>query len=134
MYRESAILVTRLCATDNGPQSGGIAQFATEGATVRLPSALMQPIVSDDVAAALADVAIAEPLNDTVELAGPESLRMDELIRQYLSAKGDPRKVITDSQALYYGVMVNDQSLTPGARPRLGATRFEQWLKKSNQQ
>jgi uncharacterized protein YbjT (DUF2867 family) len=111
--------------------AGGIAQFATEGTTVR-PSALIQPIVSDDVAAALADVAIAEPLNDTVELAGPETVRMDELIRRYLSAKGDSREVITDPQALYYGVKVDDQSLTPGAHPRLGPTRFEDWLRKSN--
>ena len=78
--------------------AGGIAQFATEGATVRLPSALMQPIVSDDVAAALADVAVAEPLNGTVELAGPEPVRMDELVRRYLSANGDSRKVITDAK------------------------------------
>src|SRR5258708_14779963 len=107
---------------------GGIAQFSTEGAMVRLPSALMQPIVSDDVAAALADVAIAEPLNDTVEVAGPEQIRMDELVRRFLSAKGDPRKVITDVRALYYGIEVKDQSLVPEANPRLGPTRFEDWL------
>ena len=111
---------------------GGIAQFATEGATVRLPSALMQPIVSDDVAAALADVAVGEPLNGMVELAGPEPIRMDELVRRYLSANGDSRKVITDPHALYFGIKVNDQSLTPGEHPRLGATRFEDWLKKPN--
>jgi len=110
---------------------GGIAQFSTEGATVRLPSALMQPIVSDDVAAALADVAIAEPLNDTVEVAGPEPIRMDELVRRFLSAKGDSRKVITDVRALYYGTEVNDQSLVPGDNPRLGPTRFEDWLSQS---
>jgi uncharacterized protein YbjT (DUF2867 family) len=110
---------------------GGIAQFATEGATVRLSSALMQPIVSDDVAAALADVAIAEPLNDAVEVAGPEPIRMDELVRRFLGAKGDSRKVITDAHALYHGTEVNDRSLTPGAHPRLGPTRFEEWLKKS---
>jgi uncharacterized protein YbjT (DUF2867 family) len=91
----------------------------------------MQPIVSDDVAAALADIAISEPLNETVELAGPELVRMDELIRRYLSAKGDSRKVIADPKALYYGVKVNDQSLIPGSHPRLGTTRFEDWLKNS---
>ena len=110
---------------------GGIAQFATEGATVRLPSVLMQPIVSDDVAAALADVAIAEPLNDTVELAGPEPIRMDELVRRFLNATGDSRKVITDANALYYGVKVNDQSLTPGENPRLGSTHFADWLSRN---
>ncbi len=130
LIKASRVPYTIVRATQFFEFAGGIAQFSTEGATVRLPSALMQPIVSDDVAAALADVAIAEPLNDTVELAGPEPIRMDELIRRYLSAKGDSRKVITDPEALYYGVKVNDQSLTPGAHPRLGPTRFEEWLKK----
>jgi uncharacterized protein YbjT (DUF2867 family) len=109
----------------------GIAQSATEGATVRLPSALMQPIASDDVAAALADVAIAAPLNDTVEVAGPEPIRQDDLVRQFLNATGDARKVITDVHAHYYGIEVNDQSLVPGTNPRLGPTRFEDWLSRS---
>jgi len=109
----------------------GIAQTATEGATVRLPSALMQPIASDDVAAALADVAIAEPLNDTVEVAGPEPIRMDEFVRRFLSATRDPRKVITDDHALYYGIEVSDKSLVPGHNLRLGSTRFEEWLSRS---
>jgi uncharacterized protein YbjT (DUF2867 family) len=109
----------------------GIAQSATEGATVRLPSALMQPIASDDVAAALADVAIAAPLNDTVEVAGPEPIRQDELVRQFLNATGDARKVITDVHAHYYGIEVNDQSLVPGTNPRLGPTRLEDWLSRS---
>jgi uncharacterized protein YbjT (DUF2867 family) len=113
---------------------GGIAQFATEGTTVRLPSALMQPIAADDVAAALADVAIAQPLNDTIEIAGPEPIRMDELVRRYLSATGDPRKVITDAHALYYGIEVNDQSLVPGDHPRLGSTHFADWLGRSTAQ
>jgi uncharacterized protein YbjT (DUF2867 family) len=132
LIKASKLPYTIVRATQFFEFAGGIAQFSTEGATVRLPSALMQPIVSDDVAAALADIAISEPLNDTVELAGPELVRMDELIRRYLSAKGDSRKVIADPQALYYGVKVNDQSLTPGAHPRLGPTRFEDWLKNSN--
>jgi uncharacterized protein YbjT (DUF2867 family) len=109
----------------------GIAQTATEGQTVRLPSALMQPIASDDVAAALADAAIAEPLNDTVEVAGPESIRMDEFVRRFLSANGDPRKVITDVHALYYGIEVNNKGLVPGDNPRLGSTHFADWLSHS---
>jgi uncharacterized protein YbjT (DUF2867 family) len=132
LIKASQLPYTIVRATQFFEFVGGIAQFATEGATVRLPSALMQPIVSDDVAAELAEVAIAGPLNDTVELAGPEPIRMDEMVRRYLSAKGDPRKVITDAHALYYGIEVNDHSLTPGAHPRLGPTRFEEWLKKSN--
>jgi len=108
----------------------GIAQAATEGQTVRLPPALMQPIVSDDVAAFVAEVALAEPLNGTVELAGPEPIRQDELVRQFLKATGDARTVITDPKALYYGIAVDDQSLTPGDQPRLGPTRFADWLKR----
>ena len=131
LIKASPIPYTIVRATQFFEFVGSIAQFATEGATVRLPSALMQPIVSDDVAAALADVAIAEPLNDTVELAGPEPIRQDELVRQFLSATGDARKVITDVHARYYGIEVNDQSLVPGDNPRLGPTRFEDWLSRS---
>src|SRR5262249_22569230 len=111
---------------------GGIAQFATEGQTVRLPPVLMQPIVSDDVAAAVADVALAEPLNGTVELAGPELIRQDDLVRQFLKATRDARTVVTDPKALYYGVAVDDRSLTPGDNPRIGRTRFTDWLARSH--
>ena len=131
LIKASKIPFTIVRATQFFEFVGAIAQFSTEGATVRLPSALMQPIVSDDVAAALSDVAIAEPLNDTVEVAGPEPIRIDELVRRFLSAKGDPRKVITDVRALYYGIEVNDQSLVPGDNPRLGPTRFSEWLARS---
>ena len=91
----------------------------------------MQRVASDDVAAALADVALSKPLNGTVELAGPEPIRMDELVRRLLSASGDTRNVITDPQAGYFGTAVDDQSLTPGANPRLGPTRFADWLRRS---
>ena len=94
----------------------------------------MQPILSDDVAAVLADVAVAEPLNDTVELAGPEAIRMDDLVRRFLSANRDARKVTTDVHALYFGIELNDQSLTPGDNPRIGPTRFEDWLSRSRPQ
>jgi uncharacterized protein YbjT (DUF2867 family) len=107
---------------------GAIAQLSTSGQSVRLPPAMMQPIAADDVAAAVADVALAEPLNGTVEVAGPEKIRMDELVRRFLHANHDEHQVTTDVQARYYGVKVNDQSLTPGLNPRLGPTRFEKWL------
>ena len=110
---------------------GSIAQSATDGQTVRLPPALMQPIVSDDVAAALADIAVGKPANGTLELAGPEPIGMDALVARYLQATGDARKVITDVQARYFGTEVNDQSLTPGDNPRLGTTRFDEWLSRS---
>jgi uncharacterized protein YbjT (DUF2867 family) len=110
---------------------GGIAQAAAEGQTVRVPPAQMQPIAADDVAAVMADVALAKPLNGALELAGPEPIRQDELVRQFLNATGDSRKVIADPKALYYGLTVNDQSLTPGPNPRLGPTHFQDWLKHS---
>jgi len=113
---------------------GAIAQGATEGQTVRLPPAMMQPIVSDDVALAVADVAVAAPLNGTVELAGPEPIRMDELVRRFLIASGDGRQVTTDPQATYFGIQVNDQSLTPGPNPLKGSTRFDDWLARTVRQ
>jgi uncharacterized protein YbjT (DUF2867 family) len=109
----------------------GIIQSATEGQTVRLSPALMQPIAADDVAAALTDVALTEPLNRTIEIAGPERIRMDELVRRFLSATRDPRKVTADVRALYFGTELNDQSLTPGDNAHLGQTRYDDWLGRS---
>src|SRR5262245_17642277 len=129
LIKASPIPYTIVRATQFFEFVGGIAQSATEGQTVRLPPVLMQPIASDDVAAVVADVALAEPLNGTFELAGPEPIRQDDLVRQFLTATGDARTVITDPKALYYGIEVNDQSLTPGDHPRLGPTRFEDWLR-----
>ena len=107
---------------------GAIAQSAADGQTVRLPAALMQPIAADDVAALLADVALGEPQGGTVEIAGPEPIRMDELVRDYLTATGDARTVTTDPRAGYFGIAVNDESLTPAPNPRIGPTRFADWL------
>ncbi|MBI4467982.1 MAG: SDR family oxidoreductase, partial [Acidobacteria bacterium] len=107
------------------------AQSATDGLTVRLSPALVQPIGSDDVADSLADITVEEPLNGTVELAGPEAIPLDEFVRRFLSANRDARKVITDVHARYFGTELNDQSLTPGDNPRIGPTRFEDWLRRS---
>jgi uncharacterized protein YbjT (DUF2867 family) len=131
LIKASRIPYTIVRATQFFEFVGGIAQFSTEGQKVRLPSALMQPIASDDVAAILADIAVEEPLNGMVEIAGPEPIRMDELVRKYLTATHDTRTVIADPNARYYGVQVNDQSLTPGDNPRIGPTRFEEWLSRS---
>ena len=131
LIKASKIPHTILRSTQFFEFVGSIAQSATAGQTVRLPPALMQPIVSDDVAAAMAEVAVGKPLNGMVELAGPEPIRLDELVRQYLSANRDARKVITDDRARYFGTEVNDQSLTPGNNPLLGPTRFENWLSRS---
>ncbi|HEX6963802.1 MAG TPA: SDR family oxidoreductase [Lacipirellula sp.] len=107
---------------------GGIAESGADGQTIRLSGAMMKPIVSDDVAAALADIAVGQPRNGTVELAGPELIRMDELVRRYLVAKRDARTVTTDAEAGYFGTPVDDRSLTPDDGHRVGATRFDDWL------
>jgi uncharacterized protein YbjT (DUF2867 family) len=131
LIKASKIPYTIVRATQFFEFVGGIAQFSTEGQTVRLPSALMKPIAADDVAAILADIAVEKPLNGTIEIAGPEPIRMDELARRYLTATRDARTVVTDPNARYYGVEVNDRSLTPGDNPRIGPTRFDEWLSRS---
>ena len=108
-----------------------IAQSAAGASTIQLSSVLMQPMASDDVAAAVAEVALGQPVNGMIEIAGPDQIRQDELVRQYLSATGDARKVITDEKTGYFGIAVNDQSLVPGDNPRLGPTRFEDWLSRT---
>lgn len=108
----------------------GIAQVATEGTIVRVPPVQMQPMVSDDVAALLAKFAVAAPANGMVEIAGPELIRQDELVRRFLQATADPRTVVADAKALYFrSTPVDDRSLTPGANPHLGTVRFGDWLK-----
>jgi len=131
LIKASPIPYTIVRATQFFEFVAGIAQLATEGQTVRIPPVLMQPIAADDVGAVVADVALAKPLNGMFDLAGPEPIRQDDLVRQYLTATGDARTVITDPKALYYGIAVNDQSLTPGDNPRLGPTRFSDWLSRN---
>jgi len=109
---------------------GAIAQSGTVGDTVRLSPALFQPIFSDDVVAALAEVTVGKPVNGTVEVAGPEKISVDEAARQFLRAKKDPRSVIADVHARYFGAELNDQSLTASNdKARLGTTRFADWLR-----
>src|SRR6266581_7322851 len=131
LIKASPIPYTIVRATQFFEFVGGIAQSATEGQTVRLPPVLMQPIVSDDVGAAMADAALTEPLNGTVDLAGPEAIRQDDLVRRFLKTTGDARTVMTDPKALYYGIAVDDQSLMPGNNPRLGPTRLADWLSRN---
>ncbi len=101
----------------------------------RLPASgyLRAKVAQENVIKALTDVAVAEPLNGTVVVAGPEPIRMDEFARRFLSATRDPRKMITDAHALYFGTELNDQSLVPGPgdNPRLGPTHYEEWLSRS---
>jgi uncharacterized protein YbjT (DUF2867 family) len=110
---------------------GRIADSGANGDTVRLSPALMQPIAADDVAAALADVATNEPVNGTVEVAGPEAIPLDELARRVLAANKDPRPVTADVHARYFGAELDDRSLTPGDDARIAPTRFQDWLSQS---
>jgi uncharacterized protein YbjT (DUF2867 family) len=107
---------------------GRIADSSTDGDTVVLPPALVQPEAADDVAGTLADVALGAPLNGTVELAGPEAFPLDELARRVLRAKGDARRVTADPKVRYFGAELDDSSLTPGDDARIAPTRFEEWL------
>lgn len=131
LIKSSNIPYTILRATQFFEFVSSIAKSATEGGTIRLSPALLQPVASDDVASVLADLVKEGPSNSTIELAGPERIGLDELVRQFFKATQDTRKVITDTHALYYGLQLNDQSLTPGDHPRLGTTRFADFLKSS---
>ena len=105
-----------------------IADEATDGTTVRLPPVLIQPMAADDVATAIGRVAVGAPLNGTVEVAGPQQFRFDELIRQGLAARNDPREVIADKHARYFGAELDERSLIPAGDARLGEIRFQEWL------
>jgi uncharacterized protein YbjT (DUF2867 family) len=129
--KAASIPYTILRATQFFEFLGRIADSSTDGDTVRLPPVLVQPEAADDVAAALADVAVSPPVNGTVELAGPEAFRFDELTRRVLTARNDPRRVTADVQARYFGAELDDRSLTPGDHARIAPTRFEDWLSQS---
>jgi uncharacterized protein YbjT (DUF2867 family) len=105
----------------------GIADEATKGNEVHLPPALFQPMAADDVASGVARVAVGPPVNGIVEIAGPEQFRLDELVRGVLKAAGDPREVVTDPQATYFGIKPSERTLLPGEDARLAETRFEDW-------
>ena len=134
LIKASGIPFTIVYATQFFEFVKGIAQLATGASTIRLSSVLMQPIVSDDVAVAVADVALGQPVNGMIEVAGPDQIRQDELVRQFLAATGDTRNVITDANAGYFGIAVNDESLVPGDAARLGKTHYKDWLKRSSAQ
>jgi uncharacterized protein YbjT (DUF2867 family) len=108
-----------------------IADSSADGDTIRLAPVFVQPESADDVAAALAEVAVSEPVNGIVELGGPEQFRLDELARRVLSANNDPRPVTADVHAPYFGTELDDHSLTPGSNARIAPTRFEDWLSRS---
>ena len=107
---------------------GAIAESGADGDAVRLPTAPMQPLAADDVAAALADVAAGTPTNGIVDLAGPEALPIAEFVGRFLAATGDARTVVADPRARYFGEALDERGLTPGGDPRVGPTRFEEWI------
>lgn len=131
LIKASGIPYSILRATQFFEFVGGIAQAATVGDEIRLSPALFQPIASDDVVTALAEVVLATPLNGTLEVAGPEPIPLDELVRHLLRATGDTRRVVADVHASYFGDVLDDRSLTPAKSSRLGAIRFADWLARS---
>jgi uncharacterized protein YbjT (DUF2867 family) len=135
LIKASGIPYTIVRSTQFFEFTAAIADSGTVGQTVQVSSALYQPIASDNVADAVADAALGAPVNGTIETAGPERVPMAELVGRFLSATKDPRKVVADPRATYYGIVLNDQSLVPaGADARLGAIRFEDWLSRSQPQ
>jgi uncharacterized protein YbjT (DUF2867 family) len=132
LIKASDVPYTLLRATQFFEFVGGIAQSFAVGDAIHASPALIQPIASDDVVAALADVVLAAPVNGTVEVAGPEALPIDELVRRFLQATGDNRKVVPDVNARYFGSVLDDQSLTAGKHARLGAIDFDDWLAQSS--
>lgn len=131
LIKRAGIPYTILRSTQFFEFIDGIVKSSAAGDVIRLSPALVQPIASDDVAAALADLAVAAPVNGTVEIAGPEQFPLDQLARRVMEASADRRTVIADAHARYFGAELNDRSLTPGDSPRLGAIHFEDWLSRA---
>jgi uncharacterized protein YbjT (DUF2867 family) len=129
LIRKSGIPYTILESTQFFEFIERIAKSGLADGVYRLSPALMQPIVPDDVVEALADIALGTPLNDTVEIGGPEAIPLDELARQVLVARQDPRPIVADAHARYFGAELNDKSLIPGPGARIGAMRFNDYLR-----
>jgi uncharacterized protein YbjT (DUF2867 family) len=128
LIKSSPIPYTIVRATQFFEFLRGIAQSAASGDTVRLPHSLFQPMAADDVATAVAEAVLANPINDTVEIAGPDTFHMDRIVAKVLEHDKDPRRVVADPEARYFGLKLSDQSLVPSVNPHLGSTRFDWWL------
>ena len=131
MIKDSSIPYSIIRATQFFEFVNGIADDATDGNTVRVPTALIQPIASDDVAKAVSRIAVGAPVNGTVEIGGPEKFQFDVLIGRNLRAHNDRRQVIADPHARYFGAALSERTLVAGDDAQLGETRFEDWLKRS---
>jgi len=128
LIKASAIPYSIVRATQFFEFGKSIADLSTEGNHVRLPSVLFQPMAADDVASALRGIVMSSPVNGTVEIGGPETFHLDEFIRRGLAARNDPRQVVSDPHARYYGISVSERSLVPNDGAQLGRTRFGAWL------
>jgi len=131
LIKASGIPYTIVHSTQFFEFLGGIVQSGAEGDHIRLPAAYVQPIASDDVARAMADATLGEPVNGTIEVAGPEKVRMAALVERYLANTGDARPVIADQHARYFGALLEDDTLVPGINPQLGAIDFNTWFRRS---
>lgn len=131
LIRGSGIPYTIVHSTQFFEFVGGIAQDGTVGDIATVSSAYFQPIASDDVADIMADVALSPPVNGVIEIAGPEPVRMSDLVARFLKAMNDPRKVAGNPHAPYFGTELDERSLVPGANPRMGAIRFEDWFSRT---
>jgi uncharacterized protein YbjT (DUF2867 family) len=127
LIRSSGIPYSIVHATQFFEFIKGIADDATVGSTVHLAPVMFQPIAAEDVARAVANVAVGTPVNGIVEIAGPEPYRLDELVRLGLRARKDPREVVTDPEARYFGSRLGDRSLMPGDDARIGQLTFQAW-------
>jgi uncharacterized protein YbjT (DUF2867 family) len=130
LIKNSSIPHTIVHATQFFEFAARTADEATDGDTVRVPPVLIQPMAAGDVATAMCDVALAGPLNNTIEIAGPEPLRFEDFVRQVLRWGGDQRVVVADPQARYFGARLGERTLLPGDGAQLGPTRFGDWLSK----
>jgi len=134
LIKASSIPYTIVRATQFFEFVKQLADLSTDGNKVRLPPALFQPMASDDVASAMARIAVGSPRNGTVEIGGPEQFRLDELARRDLAARRDPREVIADPQAHYVGIAVSERALVPDDNAQLGETHFEDWINQATKQ
>jgi uncharacterized protein YbjT (DUF2867 family) len=128
LIKESSISYSIVQATQFFEFLKGLADISFDGEKVRLPPVLFQPMAADDVATAVGRIVVGPPVNDTVEIGGPEQFRLDELVRRYLTTLKDAREVVADPNARYSGAKIGEKTLVPGNNARLGETRFENWL------
>jgi len=128
LIKNSPIPYTLVRATQFFEFIRGIAQFSMKGEAVHLPHTVFQPMAAEDVASAVAQAALSEPANGIVEVGGPEKFYLDEIVGKVMAFDKDPRKVVADPEASYFGIKVNDQSLVPDLNAHIGATKFDWWL------